>query len=91
MSELPILSGAGREALQQLPKLTAADRAVLERLIIMSPDAAIATASAILRTHQGDLHDRFFPQDQRRRGRTGARCSHRSGESLATRPRSSFG
>lgn len=69
MSELT--PGADLESLQNLPRLDAADRAVLERLIIMSPETAVATASAILRTHQGDLHDLFFPQDRRRRGRTG--------------------
>lgn len=66
-----IVAGADLESLRELPRLTAADRTVLERLIIMAPEAAVATASAILRTHQGDLHDFFFPQDRRRRGRTG--------------------
>lgn len=69
MSELT--PGADLESLRDLPRLTAADRTVLERLIIMAPETAIATASAILRTHQGDLHDLFFPSDRRRRGRTG--------------------
>lgn len=66
-----LLPGADLAALQQLPHLAPGDRAVLERLIIMSPETAVATASAILRTHQGDLHDLFFPKEQNRRGRTG--------------------
>ena len=71
MSDPDILPSADLESLRDLPRLSPADRAVLERLIIMAPETAVATASAILRTHQGDLHDLFFPPDRRRRGRTG--------------------
>ncbi len=49
------------KSLQTLPTLTARDRAVLERLVLLTPETALATASAILRTHQGDLHDLLFP------------------------------
>src|SRR5581483_9571715 len=67
MDEANLIPGADVDALRQLPHLTEADRTVLERLILMAPEMAVATASAVLRTHQGDLHDLFFPQQQARR------------------------
>lgn len=55
---------ADLESLRELPRLTERDRQVLERLVVMVPETAIATASAVLRTHQGDLHDALFPRQR---------------------------
>ena len=68
MADPNLIHGADPESLRRLPRLSAADREVLERLILLAPEMAVATASAGLRTHQGDLHDLFFPPSRRRRG-----------------------
>ncbi len=59
MSE--ILRSADLHDLQSLPTLTRADRETLERLLWLAPDVALATASAVVRSHLPELHDLLFP------------------------------
>ncbi len=59
MSE--ILRSADLHDLQSLPTLTRSDRETLERMLWLAPDVALATASAVVRSHLPDLHDLLFP------------------------------
>jgi len=59
MSE--IFRSADLRALQSLPTLTPKDRETLERILWLAPDVALATASAIVRSHLPDVHDLLFP------------------------------
>lgn len=56
-----IYRSADLQALQSLPTLSPRDRETLERVLWLAPDVALATASAIVRSHLPDLHDALFP------------------------------
>ncbi len=61
MFEPEIQRSASLESLRTLPRLTPTERQVLERLLVLAPDVAVATASAVVQAHQRDLHDLIFP------------------------------
>jgi hypothetical protein len=66
MPDYEIFRAADRESLQTLPRLRPEDREVLERLLWLAPDVAIATASAVVRTHQPNLHELLFARGRER-------------------------
>src|SRR5579871_5812776 len=53
--------------LATLPRLTAADRGVLERLLWLAPEVALATAAAVIRTNQPELHELLFGRESGRK------------------------
>jgi hypothetical protein len=67
MPDHDLYRSVNREALQTLPRLTRGDRDVLERLLWLAPDVAVATAAAVVRTHQPELHDLLFAPDRERK------------------------
>jgi hypothetical protein len=71
MSDFEIFRSADLSSLRTLPRLTRTDGESLERLLLLAPDVALATASAVIRTHQPDLHELLFPQRDRERPEIG--------------------
>jgi hypothetical protein len=60
MADSPIYRLTNLESLATLPLLTPDERGVLERLLWLAPEVALATASAVVRTNQPELYEILF-------------------------------
>jgi hypothetical protein len=60
MADSPIYRLTNLASLATLPRLLSDERGVLERLLWLAPEVALATASAVVRTNQPELYEILF-------------------------------